>query len=295
MAYCACPAAGYPMPTTPPPPQAVSGFAEPILSLTMTSDESALVHLERRDDGVAVLRLDNGKVNALSTALLAELEGAATALHDDPPGAVVLTGGDRIFAAGADIKEFGGREEARRVGRAFSQALDAVSAIPRAVIAAITGAALGGGCELAMACDLRIASDRAKLGQPEILLGIIPGGGGTQRLPRLVGVSRAKDLILTGRAVSAEEALRIGLVDRVVPHDEVNSAALTLAAELAQGPLAAHSMAKLAIDEGLEVTLAKGLALEQDLFTEVAGTEDAGIGVRSFLEHGPGEAKFVGR
>jgi len=261
----------------------------------MTSNETALVHTERRDDGVAVLRLDNPKVNALSTALLAQLEAAATALHDDPPGAVVLTGGDRIFAAGADITEFGGIEEARRVGRAFTQALDAVSAIPRTVIAAITGAALGGGCELALACDLRVASDRVKLGQPEILLGIIPGGGGTQRLPRLVGVSRAKDMILTGRQVGAEEALRIGLVDRVVPHDEVNDAALELAAELARGPLAAHSLAKLAIDEGLETTLAKGLALEQDLFAEVFGTEDAGVGVRSFLESGPGNAAFKGK
>ena len=263
--------------------------------MSSSDDESALVHLERRDDGVAVLRLDNGKVNALSTALLAELEAAATALHDDPPGAVVLTGGDRIFAAGADITEFGGPEEARMIGRAFTQTLDAVSAIPRVVIAAIVGAALGGGCELALACDLRVASDRVKLGQPEILLGIIPGGGGTQRLARLVGVSRAKDMILTGRQVGAEEALRIGLVDRVVPHDEVNSRALELAAELARGPLAAHSLAKLAIDEGLEVTLAKGIALEQDLFAEVAGTEDAGIGVRSFLENGPGQAKFLGR
>lgn len=261
----------------------------------MASSESVLVHLERREDGVAVLRLDNPKVNALSTALLAQLEAAATGLHDDPPGAVVITGGDRIFAAGADITEFGGVEEARRVGRAFNQALDAVSAIPRVVIAAITGVALGGGCELALACDLRVASDRVKLGQPEILLGIIPGGGGTQRLARLVGPSRAKDMILTGRQVQAEEALRIGLVDRVVPHDEVNDRTLELAAELARGPLAAHSLAKLAIDEGLEVSLAKGLALEQDLFAEVAGTEDAGIGVRSFLESGPGKAEFTGR
>lgn len=253
------------------------------------------VHLDRRDDGVAVVRLDNGKVNALSTSVLAELEAVATALHDDPPGAVVITGGDRIFAAGADITEFGGVEEARHIGKAFTQALDAVSAIPRVVIAAIVGVALGGGCELALACDLRVASDRAKLGQPEILLGIIPGGGGTQRLARLVGPARAKDMILTGRQVPAEEALRMGLVDRVVPHDEVNDHALALAAELAAGPLAAHSLAKLAIDEGLECSLTKGLALEQDLFAEVAGTQDAAIGVASFLENGPGKAKFTGR
>jgi enoyl-CoA hydratase len=259
------------------------------------ASESPLVKVERRDDGVAVLRLDNPKVNALSTALLAELEVAATALHDDPPGAVVVTGGERVFAAGADITEFGGIDRARRIGRAFSQALDAVAAIPRVTIAAICGVALGGGCELAMACDLRVASDRAKFGQPEILLGIIPGGGGSQRLPRLVGVSRAKDMILTGRQVAADEALRIGLVDRLYPHEEVNDRAIELAAELAQGPLAAHSLAKLAIDEGLELTLTRGLALEQDLFAEAAGTGDAAIGVRSFLENGPGKAQFRGR
>jgi enoyl-CoA hydratase len=254
-----------------------------------------LVVTERREDGVAVLTLNNPKVNALSTGLLAELEVAATGLHDDPPGAVVITGGDRIFAAGADISEFGGIDRAKRVGRAFTQALDAVAAIPRVVIAAITGVALGGGCELALACDLRVASDRAKLGQPEILLGIIPGGGGTQRLARLIGPARAKDMILTGRQVPAEEALRIGLVDRIFPHEELNAKALELAAELARGPLAAHSLAKLAIDEGLELTLQKGLALEQDLFAEVSGTEDAAIGQASFLENGPGQAKFLGR
>jgi enoyl-CoA hydratase len=254
-----------------------------------------LVRLERRDDGVAIVRLDNPKVNALSTALLLALESAANALHDDPPGAVVVTGGDRVFAAGADISEFGGPEKARVVGARFREALDAVAAIPRAVVAAIGGYALGGGCELALACDIRMASERAKLGQPEILLGIIPGGGGTQRLARLVGPGRAKDLILTGRQVDAEEALRIGLVDRVVPHDELLDRALELAGDLARGALTAQSMAKLAIDEGLETSLAKGLALEQDLFVEVAATDDAGIGLASFLQHGPGQARFVGR
>ena len=254
-----------------------------------------LVHVERRDDGVAVVRLDNPKVNALSTRVLGQLEAIANGLSDDPPGAVVITGGERIFAAGADIGEFGGKERARVVSRAFREALDAVTAIPRAVVAAIAGYALGGGCELALACDLRVASEKAKLGQPEILLGIIPGGGGTQRLARLVGPARAKDLILTGRQVGAEEALRIGLVDRVVPHDEVNDQALALAAELAQGAVMAHSLAKLAIDEGLEGSLAKGLSLEQDLFAEVSDTEDAEIGRVAFLEHGPGNAKFVGR
>jgi enoyl-CoA hydratase len=259
----------------------------------MTGDP--LVHTELRDDGVAVLRLDNPKVNALSGALLGELEAAAVALTKDPPGAVVVTGGDRIFAAGADISEFGGPDEAREIGGRFLRALDALAAIPRCVIAAIGGFALGGGCELALACDLRIASERAKLGQPEILLGIIPGGGGTQRLARLVGPSRAKDLILSGRQVAADEALRIGLVDEVVPPDELHDRALARAAELAKGAVVAQGLAKRAIDGGLDRSLADGLALEQELFVEVFTTEDSRIGVASFLESGPGAAEFKGR
>jgi enoyl-CoA hydratase/carnithine racemase len=254
-----------------------------------------LVHTELRDDGVAVVRLDNPKVNALSGALLGELEEAAVALTKDPPGAVVVTGGDRIFAAGADISEFGGPDEAREIGGRFLRALDALAAVPRCVIAAIGGFALGGGCELALACDLRIASERAKLGQPEILLGIIPGGGGTQRLARLVGASRAKDLILTGRQVGADEALRIGLVDEVVAPDELHDRALARAAELAKGAVVAQGLAKRAIDGGLDRSLADGLALEQELFAEVFTTEDSRIGVASFLESGPGAAEFQGR
>jgi enoyl-CoA hydratase/carnithine racemase len=259
------------------------------------STDTPHVHVDRRDDGVALVTLDNPKVNALSRELLRQLEAVAGGLAADPPGAVVVTGGDRIFAAGADIAEFGGPEEARAVGGGFRGALDAVAAIPRCVIAAISGFALGGGCELALACDLRIASERAKLGQPEILLGIIPGGGGTQRLARLVGPARAKELVLTGRQVAADEALRIGLVDEVVPHDELRGRALALAAELARGAVVAQCFAKRAIDRGLEGPLDAGLDLEQDLFAEVFATEDARIGVASFLEHGPGKATFVGR
>lgn len=254
-----------------------------------------LVSVERRDDGVAVVRIENGKVNALSTDVLRQLEGAAQALIDEPPGAVVVTGGDRVFAAGADISEFGGPDEARTIGARFTRALGAVADIPRTVIAAVSGVALGGGCELALACDLRMASDRARLGQPEILLGIIPGGGGTQRLARLVGPARAKDMILTGRAVAADEALRIGLVDRVVPADEVQDAALAWAAELARGAVAAQALAKRAIDRGLDLGLGSGLDLEQELFAQVFATDDARIGVASFTEHGPGKATFTGR
>jgi enoyl-CoA hydratase/carnithine racemase len=257
--------------------------------------DTPLVHVERRDDGVALVTLDNPKVNALSGELLRQLEAAARDLTGEPPGAVVVTGGDRIFAAGADVAEFGGPDEARAVGGGFRRALDAVAGIPRCVIAAISGFALGGGCELALACDLRIASERARLGQPEILLGIIPGGGGTQRLARLVGPAKAKELVLTGRQVGADDALRIGLVDEVVAPDELHARALALAAELARGAVVAQGLSKRAIDQGLEGSLDAGLTLEQDLFAEVFGTEDARIGVASFLEHGPGKATFVGR
>jgi enoyl-CoA hydratase/carnithine racemase len=259
------------------------------------SAENPLVRVDRRGDGVAVITLDNPKVNALSQALLGQLEAAATDLTVDPPGAVVVTGGDRLFAAGADISEFGGPDEARLVGGSFVRAFDALAAIPRCVIAAVSGFALGGGCELALACDVRIAGERAKFGQPEILLGIIPGGGGTQRLARLVGASRAKEMILTGRQVGAEEALRIGLVNEVVPNEQLHERALALAAELAAGAVVAQGLAKRAIDEGFDGPLSAGIELEQQLFAEVFVTEDAGIGVASFLEHGPGKASFVGR
>ncbi len=253
------------------------------------------VHLERRTDRVAVITLDNPKANTLSLAVLAELAGHAESLCDDPPGAVVVTGGTRIFAAGAEISEFAGPAAAAAVAGAFRRALDAVAAIPRVTIAAIAGYALGGGCELALACDRRLAGERAKLGQPEILLGIIPGGGGTQRLARLVGPSRAKDLVLSGRQVGAVEALAMGLVDEVVPDAELAEHALAQAAAYARGPLMAHALAKQAIDRGLDVTLADGLDLERELFEEVFGTEDAATGVASFLEQGPGRARFAGR
>src|SRR3954451_18999804 len=236
-----------------------------------------LVRVERRDNGVAVVWLDNPKVNALSSAVLSQLEAAAIALSEEPPGAVVVTGGDRVFAAGADISEFGGPEEAQQIGGVFLRALNAVAAIPRATIACVSGYALGGGCELALACDFRIASTRARFGQPEILLGIIPGGGGTQRLPRLIGAARAKDMILTGRQVDAEEALRIGLVDEVVEPGDLFDRAMARAAELAAGAVVAHGLAKQAIDVGSESSLGTGLELEQRLFTNVFDTEDARI------------------
>lgn len=253
-----------------------------------------LLELDRRDDGVAVITLCNGKVNALSSALLAEIKAAADELTADLPGAVMITGGDRIFAAGADISEFGGQQQARTVTDRFHAALDAIASLDRFVIATVSGYALGGGCELALACDYRIAGERAAFGQPEILLGIIPGGGGTQRLARLVGPSRAKELCLTGRQVKSDEAVRIGLADEAVEGDP-HERALALAAEVAKGALTAQALCKRTIDAGLSTSLADGLALERDAFVEVFGTDDATIGVASFLEHGPGKATFTGR
>ena len=254
-----------------------------------------LVSTERREDGVAVVRLANPKVNALSSDVLRQLRSAAYALADEPPGAVVVTGGDRLFAAGADITEFAGPTEAREIGGLFLDALNAVAAIPRATIAAVAGVAFGGGCELALACDFRVATTKARFGQPEILLGIIPGGGGTQRLARLVGSAKAKDLIFSGRQVLADEALAMGLVDRVVEPEVLHEAALAWAAEFARGPVAAQALAKRAIDAGLDGSLAAGLDLEQQLFVDVFATDDAGIGIRSFLAEGPGKASFTGR
>ncbi len=259
-----------------------------------TPDDGVYVTLERRSDGVALIRLDRPKANALSATLLFQLRAITAELAADPPGAVVVWGGPRIFAAGAEIGELGG-EGSDQVGLAFHGALGELAALPRMVIAAINGYALGGGCELALACDFRVCADDARIGQPEILLGVIPGGGGTQRLPRLIGSSRAKELIVTGRQVRAEEALAIGLVNRVVPKDEVLSATLEWAAELARGPLVAQSAAKAAVDRGLEVSLEEGLAVERQQFRVVNRSEDADRGIRSFLEHGPGKATFLGR
>jgi enoyl-CoA hydratase/carnithine racemase len=260
----------------------------------MPGTNAELVLLDRRDDGVAVVTLNHGKVNALSGAVIARIREVATELTLDPPGAVVVTGGERIFAAGADITEFGGVEEARIITDSIHGALDAVAAIPRFVIAAVAGYALGGGCELALACDYRIVSERAVFGQPEVLLGTLPGGGGTQRLPRLVGPSRAKELCLTGRQVKADEALRIGLADEVVPSDQLHDRAFALAAECARGAVLAQMYAKQAIDEGMSRSLSDGLLVEREKFVASFATNDSQVGVQSFLANGPGKAEFTG-
>jgi enoyl-CoA hydratase/carnithine racemase len=256
----------------------------------------SLVRVERDPTGVAVVTLDRPPLNPLSYALLDAIADAADDLGRDPSvKAVVVTGNDRAFAAGADIAEFTDPEASQLIGPGFRRAIDALAAIPRPVIAAISGYALGGGLEIALACDLRIAGDTARVGFPEILLGIFPGGGGTQRLPRLVGPARAKELIWSGRQVRADEALRLGIVDRVVPAAEVLPSAREWATELASGAVVAMGMAKRLVDEGLELPLPVALDLEQEGFVEVRSTADAHTGIASFLEHGPGKATFSGR
>jgi enoyl-CoA hydratase/carnithine racemase len=250
------------------------------------------------EDGIATIRLDRPPMNAIDVAVQEELRAAAgEAGERKDVAAVVLYGGEKVFAAGADVKEMATMSYTEMVDRsgALQSSFTAVARIPKPVVAAVTGYALGGGCELAMCADFRVAGDNAKLGQPEILLGIIPGAGGTQRLPRLVGPAKAKDIIYSGRMVAAAEALEIGLVDHVVPGDEVYTAARKLVARYVGGPTYALRAAKEAVDRGLEVDLDTGLEVERLQFAGLFGTEDRRTGMTSFVEQGPGKATFEGR
>jgi enoyl-CoA hydratase/carnithine racemase len=237
-------------------------------------------------------------MNALNVQVQEEIRAAAAeATSRDDVRAVVVYGGERVFAAGADVKEMAHMSYPDMVARSggLQSAFTAVARIPKPVVAAVTGYALGGGCELALCADVRIAGEGATLGQPEILLGIIPGAGGTQRLTRLVGPSRAKDIIFTGRFVKADEALAIGLVDRVVPDAEVYDAALTWARQFSRAAALALRAAKEAVDRGSEVDLDTGLEIERAQFAALFATEDRGVGMASFVEQGPGKAEFRGR
>jgi enoyl-CoA hydratase/carnithine racemase len=250
------------------------------------------------EDGVGTIRLDRPKMNAIDERLHWEVRAAADRSAADPQvRAVVLYGGEKVFAAGADIKAMQGLGQADMVawGHELTTSFAHVQRIPKPVIAAVTGYALGGGYELALCADFRVLGASAKIGQPEIQLGVIPGAGGTQRLARLVGPAKAKDLVFTGRHVGAEEALELGLADAVVPDDEVYSTALAMARKFAAGPPLALAAAKRAIDEGLDLPLSDGLVLESRLFADLFGTEDQKTGMRSFLEQGPGKATFTGR
>jgi enoyl-CoA hydratase/carnithine racemase len=247
---------------------------------------------------IATIRLDRPPMNALNRAVQAEIAAAAAQVSADPEvRAVVIYGGEKVFAAGADVKEMSGLSYADMAdrSRALQDSFTAVARIGKPVIAAITGYALGGGLELALCADFRVAGQGARVGQPEILLGLIPGAGGTQRLPRLIGPARAKDLIFSGRHVAADEALAIGLADRVVPDAEVYQAARDLVAQYATGPALALSAAKQAVDNGLEVDLATGLEIERLHFAALFATEDQKTGMTSFMENGPGKAAFQGR
>ncbi|MDP2288318.1 MAG: enoyl-CoA hydratase-related protein [Actinomycetota bacterium] len=249
-------------------------------------------------DAIAVVTLQRPPMNALSVQVQSEIFQIASELaRREDVRAVVLHGGERLFAAGADVKEMADMDYQAMIGVSLrlEEAFSAVSRLPQPSIAAITGFALGGGCELALACDFRVAGDNARLGQPEILLGLIPGAGGTQRLPRLIGVSKAKELIFSGRFVEAQEALAIGLVDVVVPSDQVLARAMEWAAQLAAGPRIAMQAAKRVIDRGLDVDLETGLELERAAFSSLFATEDRVNGMQSFIENGPGKATFTGR
>ena len=249
-------------------------------------------------DGVGTLRIDRPPVNALSAQVSREIADAARQAREaENVRALVVWGGAKVFAAGADVKEM---RELDAVSiqdyiESFQGVFTQLARLPKVTIAAINGYALGGGCELALACDLRVCAEDSRLGQPEILLGVIPGAGGTQRLPRLIGPARAKELVFSGRMVPADEALAIGLVDKVVAPSKVVAAAQELGGRYAAGPPLALAAAKRAIDEGLETDLDTGLLIERHAFAALFATEDQRTGMESFVERGPGKATFKGR
>ncbi|GAB3378488.1 enoyl-CoA hydratase/isomerase family protein [Amycolatopsis echigonensis] len=244
-------------------------------------------------DRVATVRLDAPPLNAFDTGMQRALADAAATLEADPGvHAVVLYGGPRCFAAGADIKQLAafGFEDITGWNRALQQTFTRFAELPVPVVAAVTGYALGGGMELALTADFRIAAEDAVLGLPEVLLGIIPGSGGTQRLTRLVGRGKAKELMMTGRRVPAQEALDLGIVDRLA--EDPYEAALGFAHELAAGPRFAIQAIKEAVDQGIDLPIAGGLALERSLIAGLFATTDRDTGMASFLQHGPGKARF---
>jgi len=243
---------------------------------------------------VATIRLDRPPANAISQQVSDELRDSVVESGRRDVRAVVVWGGPQTFAAGADLKEIAqlGREDIRPVVSALGDALTLLEEIPKVTIAAIEGYCLGGGCELALACDFRFAAKESMLGQPEIALGIIPGAGGTQRLPRLVGHARARDLIYSGRRVGADEAMAIGLVDRVTPPGMAHQEAAEVALRYANGPTLALAAAKEAIAAAMG-DVRSGLRVEREVFVELFDTADQKEGMAAFLEKR--EPRFTGR
>jgi enoyl-CoA hydratase len=244
---------------------------------------------------VGLIRLNRPQaLNALSTRLVAELARALAAFEaDDGVGCIVITGSDKAFAAGADIKEMSSKSFMDAYMGDFAATWDRVAHARKPTIAAVAGFALGGGCELAMHCDFIIAADNAKFGQPEIKLGVLPGIGGTQRLPRAVGKAKAMDLILTGRMMDAQEAACAGLVARVVPLASLMEETMKAAETIASMPLQATMMAKEAVNRAFEVPLAEGVRFERRVFHSLFATEDQKEGMAAFIEKRP--AKFKHR
>ncbi len=241
---------------------------------------------------VGIIRLNRPQaLNALNAALIAELIQAVKAYEaDDGIGCILITGSDKAFAAGADIKEMAGKSFMDVFMGDFAEAWDCVARARKPTIAAVAGFALGGGCELAMHCDFIIAADNAKFGQPEIKLGVLPGIGGTQRLPRAVGKAKAMDLILTGRMMDAQEAERAGLVARVVPLANLMDEAMKAAETIASMALPAAMLAKEAVNRAFEIPLAEGTRFERRVFHSLFATEDQKEGMAAFVEKRP--AKF---
>jgi enoyl-CoA hydratase len=239
-----------------------------------------------RDDRVGTITLNRPQaLNALNSQVMDELTSAAAELDDDTGiGAIVITGSAKAFAAGADIKEMSALSFADVFGADFFAAWGKLAAVRTPTIAAVAGHALGGGCELAMMCDLLIAADTAKFGQPEIKLGVLPGMGGSQRLTRAIGKAKAMDLILTGRSIGAAEAERAGLVSRVVPADDLLTEAQAAATTIAGMSLSATKMAKEAVNRAFESTLAEGLLYERRLFHAAFATDDQTEGMAAFVD-----------
>jgi enoyl-CoA hydratase len=243
----------------------------------------------QKQDGIATIKLYRPqKKNSLNVEMRHELEACLKELANDPNvRAVVITGGDEIFCAGADISEIEGTssaEEAYKHAREFQILFDRLDSLPQPVIGAVSGYALGGGCELALACDFRIASETATFGLPEIKIGAFPGGGGTQRLPRAIGVAKAKEMILLGDPINAEQALAAGLVLKVVPKDKLIAEAQSFAAKIATLPRLALQASKMLINKSQEIDLATGLEFEARTFGGIAHTHDLAEGTKAFME-----------